>query len=68
MNGTNELATNENDDLFEGWFEQGEVPGALEAAPYDEPTNRRSRVGMVIAAVSAAVLTLVVVVAFAGHV
>jgi len=69
MNGTDELEKNENDDdLFGGWFEQGEGEAAesSEEACYEEVTGRGSRVGVVIAAVSATALTLVLV--LAGHV
>jgi hypothetical protein len=67
MNGTNESAVDENDnDLFERWFEQGELAAVPEAAPYDEISDRPSRVGMIVAAISATALTLVMI--FAGRV
>ncbi|HMF43725.1 MAG TPA: hypothetical protein VKQ32_23785 [Polyangia bacterium] len=66
MNGTNEWAVDETDrDLFESWFEQGELGAVAEAAPHDEMRAGRSRLGVVIAAVSATALTLVIV--FAGR-
>jgi len=64
MNGTDELGKSENDDdLFGGWFEQGEGEAAefSEDAPYEEGSHRGSRAGVVIAALSATALTLVLV-------
>jgi hypothetical protein len=67
MKATNDLATDGNDhDLFEGWFEQGELAAAPEAAAYDETRSRPSRAGVVIAAISATALVLVMVIV--GHV
>ena len=67
MNGTNDLATDESDnDLFEGWFEQGELTADPEAAAPQETSHHRSRVGVIIAAVSATALLLLMV--FAGRV
>jgi hypothetical protein len=67
MKGRSESAMDENDDdLFGEWFERGELGLAPEAAPQDEGSARGSRVGIVVAAVSATVLTLVIV--FAGRV
>jgi hypothetical protein len=65
MDGTKAAAANE-DDLVESWFEQGELGDIAEAAPYEERPTRRSRVGVVVAAISATALTLVLV--FVGHV
>lgn len=65
MNGTS-ASDSADDDLVERWFEQGEMGTLAEAAPYEPPRERRSRAGVVIAAISATVLTLVIV--FAGHV
>jgi hypothetical protein len=67
MSGKSESAAGESDDdLFEGWFEQGELVAVSEAGPYDEISDRRPRVAMVIAAaISATALTLVVL--LAGH-
>jgi hypothetical protein len=67
MTGTNDWAMDGNEnDLFEGWFEQGELAAAPEAATYEELSPERSRVGVVVAAVSATALVLVMV--FAGRV
>jgi hypothetical protein len=67
MNGTNELAMDENDnDLFGGWFEDSELASVPEAAPYEEISDRPSRVGMIVAGISATALTLVLI--FAGRV
>ena len=55
-----------DDDLFGEWFEQGELGLIPETAPQAEVSGRGSRVGIVVAAVSATVLTLVMV--FAGRV
>ena len=64
MNGTNDLGTDGSDnDLFEGWFEQGELTADLETADHQEMSHHRSRVGMIIAAVSATALILVMVLA-----
>ncbi len=66
MNATDELGKNDNDDdLFGGWFEQGEgEAGELsDEAPYEEVRSRGSRVGVVVAAVSATALTVVLVLA-----
>jgi hypothetical protein len=65
MTDTSEFGTDENqDDPFRDWFEQGDLMATSEEAPaYEEMPDRRSRVGMVIGAVSATALTLVLVVA-----
>jgi len=64
MNSTSDLATDGNDDdLFEGWFEQSDLTAVPEAAPHKEMRDRRSRVGVVIAAISATALTVVIVLA-----
>ena len=69
MKSPNELATDEsNDELFEGWFEQGELMAVSEAPLQEEPSARRSRAGMVIAAVSATVTVLTLVMIFAARV
>jgi hypothetical protein len=62
MNAPNDWAIDDDDDhLVEGWFQQGELGDVPEAAPYEEVGGRRSRAGVVIAAVSATALTLVLV-------
>jgi hypothetical protein len=54
----------ENDDeLLESWFARGELAELSEAPLYEEESDRRSRVGVVVAAVSAAALTLLIVLA-----
>jgi hypothetical protein len=63
MNGPDELAMDDSDD---DWFAQGELVAVSEAAPDGEVGDRRSRVGVVIAAISAAGLALLMV--FAGRV
>jgi hypothetical protein len=67
MDATKAAGANE-DDLVESWFEQGELGVLSEAAlpPHEERTERRARVGVVVAAISATALTLVLV--FVGHV
>ena len=52
-----------DDDLFQGWFEETELGAVPEAPPYQERSYRRARIRMVVAAVSATVLTLVIVIA-----
>jgi len=51
------------DDLFQGWFEETELGAIPELAPQYERSYRRARVRIVIAAISATVLTLVIVIA-----
>jgi hypothetical protein len=63
MNGPNELAMDESDD---DWFAQGELEAVPEAAPQAEIGDRRSRVRMIVAAISATALTLLVV--FVGRI
>ena len=66
MSGANESARDESDDeLFGGWFEEGELAAVPEAGPYEETRDRRARVGAVVAAVSATALALLLV--FAGR-
>jgi hypothetical protein len=63
MKGTDDLATDgDDDDLLEGWFAQGELTEGPEGV-YEEVSDRRSRFGVVIAAVSATALILVMVIA-----
>ena len=52
-----------DDDLFQGWFEETELGAVPDAAPHQMRSYRRARIRMVIAAVSAAALTLVLVIA-----
>jgi hypothetical protein len=67
MSGANESERDEgDDDLFGGWFEEGDLAMVPEAAPYEEVRDRRARVGVVVAAVSATALALLIV--FAGRV
>jgi len=68
MKPANELAMDQNDDdLSGGWFEESEVAAVSQAEPYyEESGDRPSRVGLVIAGVSATALTLVIV--FAGRI
>jgi hypothetical protein len=54
-----------DDELAEGWFEQGELADVSGQAPDEEGAVRRSRFGVVVAAISATALTLVIV--FAGR-
>ena len=62
MNGANGFARNENDDdLFEGWFEQGELAAAPEAALSDDASGRHARAGMIVAAVAGTALILLLV-------
>lgn len=52
-----------DDDLFQGWFEETELGAIPEVASQYQRSYRRARIRMVIAAVSATVLTLVIVIA-----
>ena len=64
MDRTSDGAKDANDDdLFEGWFEETELAAIPDAAPDRASSYRRARIRMVIAAVSATVLTLVIVIA-----
>jgi hypothetical protein len=64
MSGKSESAGEGDDDLFERWFEQGELEAVPEAGPYDDINDRRRRVAAVIAAaISATALALVMVLA-----
>jgi hypothetical protein len=60
MNGPNELAMDESDD---DWFAQGELEAAPEAAPDAAIGDRRSRVGVLVAAISATALALLMILA-----
>jgi len=55
-----------DDEQLESWFARGELADVSEAAPYEEASDRRSRVGVVVAAISATALTLLI--ALAGHI
>ena len=50
-----------DEELLERWFAQGESAELSEAAPFEEMSNYRSRVGVVIAAISATVVALLIV-------
>jgi hypothetical protein len=50
----------DDDDLWESWFEQGELAEVSGEAPYEDHPEGRQR-AVVIAAISAAALTLMMV-------
>jgi hypothetical protein len=52
-----------DDDLFQGWFEETELGAVPEVVSDQGRSYRRARIRMIVAAVSATVLTLVIVIA-----
>jgi hypothetical protein len=53
----------DDDEPWETWFAQGELMPVPETAPHSEMDGRPSRVGVVVAAISATALTLLIVLA-----
>ena len=51
------------DEPWESWFAQGELMAVPETLSDGETSERRSRVGVVVAAISATALTLLIVLA-----
>jgi hypothetical protein len=63
MNTANDLAIDAGDDLFGGWFEEGEQEVFPEAPAVEGTSGRGARVGVFVAVSATIIVTLAIAIA-----